>query len=453
MTTIFEAIKANDAAKLREILAANLGAIHEQYKSHLNLLPIHFAAECNADMKIFDILFEYKGGLNKKQEGLNRNAMNIAVGACSLEKIKRFLALGGKICKNTYYIWEAARNPDADVIRYFLKHGEPIGGKYGFDDLTPAFVAVNNPNAEILQILIDHGADLGGMSSRGLKIIHFAAQNGSNPEVIKILLDHGFSVDEPDRWGQTPLFYAANEGRNAAMVKILLETGADPLKKNSLGNTPLKLANTKEKMEILRLAEWVAQGKDPTKMPKPKWRPLPKPKGVPKPLKLDRVELANRDKDFEDYPLCDIARFYKECQRDLLHELAPEIDLQDSFDIVYHGLTDHDLVTLIDFLDGTPSRSMLILVLRARKQMVISGGRDDHFLCWINLEEDRDAFANLVNTKTEGHELICIGYSEELGPADFEPRQLSDRKTILKVAQYYAQKGKPDPKFEWDYDT
>lgn len=105
----------------------------------------------------------------------------------------------------------------------------------------------------VCDTLISHGAEINsalkGGNTGGLTALLFAS-NKEMPELVEYLIFKGADVNRQADNGRTALMRASLEG-DLGTVKILIEAGADPSLKDSEGFTALKIAEEKEKTEVV----------------------------------------------------------------------------------------------------------------------------------------------------------------------------------------------------------
>ncbi|HEX5760432.1 MAG TPA: M56 family metallopeptidase [Thermoanaerobaculia bacterium] len=120
---------------------------------------------------------------------------------------------------------EAARDGEADAVRFFLDRGaDPNGFVRG--DGTPLLVAAAEGHEEVVQVLLAAGADPNFPAPGDGSALIVAAREG-RLEVARLLLAAGADVDLVVDGDENPLIQAAWEGE-LEMVRLLLDAGADP---------------------------------------------------------------------------------------------------------------------------------------------------------------------------------------------------------------------------------
>ena len=200
---LVEAVKKNDAAKVKELLAANpnliltktpegsllLTAVFSGARDAMrallprfHLMSIHEAASVGDAQRIQRILEEEPGLVNAPHpQGFSPLGLAAFFGHKSAVQV--LLARGGEVDA-------ADKSPFAN---------------------TPLDAAVAANHLEVVKVLLQNHASVNVRAAGGHTPLHKAAMNG-NLEVAKLLLDHGADATARNDDGKTPLQCAAEKG-------------------------------------------------------------------------------------------------------------------------------------------------------------------------------------------------------------------------------------------------
>lgn len=200
MKELFEAIRAGDLARVRELLHANATLANARDEHGHSAFT---AAIYHRQNEIADLLEE-------------RGAMVDVFAA----------AMSGRTARLQEVV---------NGNRSWLK-------SFSADGWTPLHLASYFGHRDAAQFLIDKGADVHVRSTNSLKNtpLHAAAA-GRHLDLVKLLIGAGAAVSEAQHDGFTALHAAAQSG-DREIAEALLEAGADPGLANSNGQTPHDLA-------------------------------------------------------------------------------------------------------------------------------------------------------------------------------------------------------------------
>jgi ankyrin repeat protein len=200
---IWAASAMGDAARIRELLAADPALVHAPGPNAAS--PLHFAAtaeaacallEAGADLTVKDtygrtpveFIASYGGKRRAAAEQvLQKNGLRDAFLSC---------ALG-----------------DTGEVENWLKHDPAIVGlRQAAHDNTLLHLACRHGHVEIVALLLAHGADIMARASGGLTALHLAAGSG-HTRVAELLLEKGAEVNAREAYhDSTPLGWAEFHG-------------------------------------------------------------------------------------------------------------------------------------------------------------------------------------------------------------------------------------------------
>ena len=145
---IHEAIQADDVARVKQILAADPGAINERDDGRFRELPIHIVA-ATGNIEITRLLLDAGADIDAGDSD-NSTALGVA-----------------------------AMRRQGELVTLFIERGANINHRDRKADCPLSF-AVYGRDEAIIQQLIDAGADLYYRSPEGQTLLHHAAGRGAS---------------------------------------------------------------------------------------------------------------------------------------------------------------------------------------------------------------------------------------------------------------------------------
>lgn len=344
---------------------------------------------------------------------------------------------------------------EPEIIELLLQNGAYINESLSKKRETVELCAQRNSSVEILKILIRMN---GILKPNRVKqtLLHLSASGNSNPDVLRYLIDElKYNVNSEDSFGMTPLFYAVQENPCDDIMNTLLEKGADPGFVNRYGKRIIELNISKTRKQYLQ--DLLTQkGFNPDQ--KPKWN-FPLVKKTSPLLNLQKIVLVDEGGDISEIPAWMNATRKDEMKSiEKLSEYSSEYSSsisssissgKDYYEITFTKPSLAVLKVLINHLDGlSKSTSFLKLVKNETEYMVIYGGYEDFFICWVMINAETDEILNLFRKISKGKSR-CVSMTGEEGK--YPAQQIVKRKDVLKIAEYYGLHGItcPDPDYEW----
>jgi ankyrin repeat protein len=204
----FDAIRAGDAARVREMIAADPALLKAKDE---NGMPAFTVARYSRQNEIAQALLDRGAELD---------------------------------------IHAAAMAGLVDRIVTLLAEDRTRVSSYSHDGWTPLHLAAFFGHVSSAEALLAHGADVHARSrnSMGNTALHAAAA-GRNVDVVAVLLAHGADVNARQNGGWTALHSAAQNG-DVAIAKLLLAHGAERDCRADNQQTALDLAMTKGRQEM-----------------------------------------------------------------------------------------------------------------------------------------------------------------------------------------------------------
>lgn len=208
------AAKANDAAKVRAILARNPYIARMKTPNGTLLLTATFYGA---------------------QEAVN--------------------ALLEHVQEDRLDLYEASTLGRAGRLKTILGQSRLRVNEPGPEGFTPLGLAAFFGQADAVKVLLDHGASVNDRDrSRFGNTALDAAVSANHADVVRVLLLAGADPNVRDSADYTPLHKAAANG-NAAIARMLLERGADGRATRKGGGTPADEARAKNHGDLARLLD------------------------------------------------------------------------------------------------------------------------------------------------------------------------------------------------------
>ncbi|MFH1755589.1 MAG: ankyrin repeat domain-containing protein [Candidatus Latescibacterota bacterium] len=191
---IHRAIEAGNIDLVKQILAADPGAIHQRDDNQFHELPIHFAATIG-NIEIARLLLDAGADIDAGDSD-NSTALGVA-----------------------------AMRKHGELVAFLIANGADVNKRDRKADCPLSFAVFGRDEA-IIQQLLDAGADLYFRNPDGETLLHISSARGVR-SLVEHLLDNNAAIDLLSANGGTALGYAAMSG-HAEIVKLLLERGANP---------------------------------------------------------------------------------------------------------------------------------------------------------------------------------------------------------------------------------
>jgi ankyrin repeat protein len=155
-------------------------------------------------------------------------------------------------------VFEATALGYIDRLRERLDEDPARATAFAADGFTALHLAAFFGKAEAASTLIATGAAVNVSSQNELAVqpLHSAAA-GRHHEVCRVLIAAGADVNATQRDGYTPLHAAAQHG-DAELVELLLSSGADPSATKDDGETPADTAEAAGHLDVARRLHEVA---------------------------------------------------------------------------------------------------------------------------------------------------------------------------------------------------
>ena len=208
---IFEAIKANDAAKAQELLVRDPALANARMDSGLSAV----------------LLAAYYG---------------------RQEIVELLLASGARL-----NLFEASAVGKLDRVAEILNDQPDLVNDYASDGFTPLGLASFFGHAGVVKLLLERDAKVNIASNNAQHVMPLhSAVAARHLEIAEALLEHGADANAKQQDGITPLQEAAQNGQ-VEMARLLLKHGADVNARKDDGQTALAMADQHGRQDVADL--------------------------------------------------------------------------------------------------------------------------------------------------------------------------------------------------------
>ncbi len=214
----FDAVRAGDATKVREMLAKDRGLVNA--KTERGFSPVTVAAYYGK-YDVLNAILEHNPTMTVHEAAL----------AGDLRRVKELVEADPKLANDASSpdgfppLGLAAYAGRAEVVKFLLSKGADVNFAapgLGFTALTGA---VSEDHPEVVRILVRAGANVNHRYEDGQAAVLVTAVAGGNPEIVKALLEAGAGVNLRTEDGRTPLSTAVEKGHRE-VAEMLRRHGA-----------------------------------------------------------------------------------------------------------------------------------------------------------------------------------------------------------------------------------
>jgi ankyrin repeat protein len=189
---IFDAVKANDLAKVKALVEKDTSLVN--LKDAAGNTPLHIAA-ITGSVPIAEYLLLKGADINAENTQLNTP------------------------------LHESIRNKKDDISRMLIEKGCGLNNRDGIGR-APLHLAAEHNCKSIVELLIAKGADIESETDTKLTPLHYTVLMTNNYEIVEYLIQKGANVNTIDHFGNLPLNSAAYH-RSLRMIDLLLDNNAD----------------------------------------------------------------------------------------------------------------------------------------------------------------------------------------------------------------------------------
>lgn len=284
-TTIFEAAKSGDLARIQALLKNNPDLVSS--KDDNDETALHWAA-MNGHDRVAELLLA-KGAEVDATDNEGMTPLHWAAFYGRLDVVKLLLANKAAVnvrsgdmspsgLETKTPLLLAAESGHNDIMELLLSHGADINAKDNFGE-TPLQLAVEHGYRNEVELLLARNADVNAKDLHGRTALHAAAKEGSK-DIVELLVGKGAEVNAKDYRDWTPLHEAARTG-HLDVAEVLLANGADleaiskdggPLAKDVDAGTPLHVAARNDHQDVAELL--LAKGANVNAKDYRGWTPL-----------------------------------------------------------------------------------------------------------------------------------------------------------------------------------
>ena len=202
----FDAIRAGDAGKVREMLASDHSLVNA--KTERGFSPVTVVAYYR-QADILDVILSHRPTMTVHDAALSGDLKHVR------ELVGKNPKLANDVSSPDGFppLALAAYAGRAEVVTYLLSKGADLhfaAPGVGFNALTGA---VSESRAEVVKILVKAGANVNYLYESGEAAVLVTAAANGNPEIVKTLLDAGADPNIRTKAGKTPLAMAVEKGK------------------------------------------------------------------------------------------------------------------------------------------------------------------------------------------------------------------------------------------------
>ncbi len=247
---MFDAVKANDLAKVKSLIEANPQLVHA--KDSGGRTPLHWACEV-VHSEVLKFLVE-KGADVNARSGFRDTPLHVAAQSGNTDVFKFMLDNGADPTardnmRNTPLIY-AVRANNIEMAEYLVSKGGDVDPALLdiYHSVTPLKTAISIGNIEMVKMLHRKGSDIRYRTPYGENYLHFSTAY-DRIDIAEYLITCGIDINSEKAGGLTPLHMASVFGRTD-MVKFLVKRGANLNVRCKDGGTPLHFAVASRNSEI-----------------------------------------------------------------------------------------------------------------------------------------------------------------------------------------------------------
>ncbi len=248
---IFEAVRANDPAKVRALVEADPRLI--QAEDPDGRTPLHWACR-GVHMDILKYLVG-KGADANARDGSRETPLHLAARAGSAEAVRRLVESGADPAARSIMsltpLMFAIQAKKREMAEYLISRGGDLPPELldVYHSSTPIRYAIMGLDLDMVKMLRQKGFDIRYRTPYGESYLHYAVAHGSR-DIAEYLIECGLEIDSAKDGGLTPLHIAAIIGRTD-MARFLVEKGARLDVRSKDGGTPLHFAAAARNDEIV----------------------------------------------------------------------------------------------------------------------------------------------------------------------------------------------------------
>jgi len=229
---IFDAVKDNDTAKVKELIEKDAQLIQARDRQGYSLLN----RACNlGHIEIIDLLIGKGADINLLSGRLDLSPLMECARTGNLEVAKRLVEKGADVRSTNkmgisamHWALANGQNQAEEIALLLIEKGSKVETK-AVNGETPVMTAVRKGYAKAVKALLEKGADPLGIDGGSQQtLLHNASILGYG-EIAGLLLKHGVDPNAKDGHGNTALFYAGRYGHRT-VADVLNAVAANKLR-------------------------------------------------------------------------------------------------------------------------------------------------------------------------------------------------------------------------------
>ena len=259
---IFDAIRANDLAKVKILMESNKAVINQ--KTEYGDTPLHIAALVDND-EIARYLIEHGADLDAQNGSFYTPLIRAGL------KVTKVLVENGAdinfVSQNgqTTALFNALYWKDKKVAEHLLNSGAKMPEKGNRRYRINLINATKKGIIQYLDRCLKNGLNPLYSGESQSSLFHFAAQSHST-ELLDKLLILGIPHNQANIYGWTPLHHAAYYG-NQVTVEWFIKKGSDLNARTTDGKSPYNLALEAKKTDVVNYLKTVGADQSPQQFP------------------------------------------------------------------------------------------------------------------------------------------------------------------------------------------
>jgi len=260
--TIFDAIRANDLDKVKEMIESDKTVI--ELKSGYGDTPLHIAALVDNE-KIAKLLIEHGADLEVQNGSFYSPLMRaeLKVTKVLVEKgadVDFVSRNGQSTALSIALMWK-----EKEVAEYLLKCGAKLPDKESPKYRRNLINATKKGIIPYLETCLENGLDPLYLGKSKSSLFHFAAESNST-ELLDKLFKLGVPFNRANIYGWTPLHNAAYYG-NRVTVEWFIKKGVDLNVRTTDGHSPYNLATEANKTNVCNFLKAIGADQSPQQFP------------------------------------------------------------------------------------------------------------------------------------------------------------------------------------------
>lgn len=258
---IFDAIRNNDPAKVKELVEKDPQLIH--IKNARQSTPLHVASAYDND-EISNYLIDKGSDINLPNGNFYSPLM-----FAGIKVTKLLIEKGADINYKSQIGWsamaEALSRGRIEVAEYLIESGFNIPDPKTTEGTNLLIAALKVGCVDYFEKCLLFGLNPTFESEAKSNLIHFAAESNST-ELVAKLIEFGVLANKTNIYGWNPLHTAAYNG-NKSIVDLLIKKGIDKNIRTTAGKTAYNLSSESRMTSVVNYLDSIGADKSPQQFP------------------------------------------------------------------------------------------------------------------------------------------------------------------------------------------